>query len=177
MRKDTLVICDDVQEPATLDPQKEFSEKNHTIIQQIYEGLVRFDSEGMIIPVLATSWQQLDPTHMQFKLRKNVRFHNGEIFDAQSVKSSLERYLAPDINFPGLGFINSIKKIEILDQFTVDIVTHYPDGLLLHRLASFVVMVPPSYATLDAGKSLSTHPIGTGPFRFISWKRTEEIDT
>ena len=56
-RAETLVVCDDVADPATLDPQKEFVEKNHTIIQQMFDGLVRIDPDGHIEPALATNWE------------------------------------------------------------------------------------------------------------------------
>src|SRR5688500_3578513 len=72
----TLIICDDVQDPQTLDPHKEFTEKNHTIVQQINEGLVRFDPDGKIEPALAVSWERIDPLRVRFKLRQGVSFHN-----------------------------------------------------------------------------------------------------
>ncbi|MBI4248851.1 MAG: ABC transporter substrate-binding protein [Elusimicrobia bacterium] len=168
--RETLVVCDDVRDPLTLDPQKEFTEKNHTIVQQIYEGLVRFDPNGKIEPVLALSWQRKDPLRMRFNLRRDVLFHDGEPFDAESVKFSIERYLNPETGFPALGFINSLDKVEVLDPYTVDILTKLPDGLLLNRLAGFILMVPPGYIGRQGAAALNNHPVGTGAFRFDRWE-------
>src|SRR5688572_19700830 len=77
-----IVICDDVQQPPSLNPYQVFSEKVHTLVQQIMEGLVRFDTEGQIEPALAERWERINDTTMRFYLRKGVSFHNGEPFNA-----------------------------------------------------------------------------------------------
>ncbi|TBR17224.1 ABC transporter substrate-binding protein [bacterium] len=166
-----LSVCDDVTDPMTLDPQKEFSEKNHTVIQQMFEGLVRFEASGTIRPALATAWRRLDDRTVQFDLRRGVRFQNGEEFDAASVKFSLERYLNPVTGFPALGFIDSLDHAVVVDSRTVNIVTKYPDGLLLNRLAGFIVMVPPKYYGEQPEAVLRERPVGSGPFKFKSWEK------
>lgn len=171
----TLVVCDDVTDPMTLDPQKEFSEKNHTIIQQIFEGLVRFDASGAVRPALATSWTRLDDKTVRFHLRRGVVFQNGEPFDAESVRFSVRRYLDPATGFPALGFIDSLDRVEAVDAHTVDVVTKFPDGLLLNRLAGFLVMVPPKYYGTQPEAVLREQPVGSGPFRFSAWKRGESL--
>ena len=171
----TIVVCDDVADPMTMDPHKQFSEKNHTIIQQIYEGIVRFTPDGKIEPALATSWKRLSPTEMQFYLRPDVKFHNGEPFDAETVKFSIERYLNPETEFPAVGFINTFDHVVVVDSHTVNIVTKYPDGLLLNRLAGFIVMVPPKYFRENGANALNEHPVGTGPFIFEKWEKGRKI--
>ena len=170
-----LVVCDDVTDPMTLDPQKQFSEKNHTIVQQMFEGLVRFDAGGEVRPALAVSWRRLDDRTVQFVLRRGVRFQNGEPFDAASVKFSVERYLDPATGFPALGFIDSLERVEAVDTHTVNVVTKFPDGLLLNRLAGFVVMVPPKYYREQPEAVLRERPVGSGPFRFKSWERGKAL--
>ena len=174
-RARTLIVCDDVADPLTLDPQKEFSEKNHTIVQQMYEGLIRFDPNGKIEPALAVSWERLDNLRVRFKLREGVLFHNGEPFNAQAVKFSIERYLDPATGFPAVGFINSLDKVEIVDDSTVDIVTEFPDGLILNRLAGFILIVPPKYVREKGEDALSAQPVGTGAFKFGHWKKGDRI--
>ncbi len=174
-QKQKLVVCDDVRDPLTLDPHKQFSEKNHTIVQQIYEGLVRFGPNGEIQPTLAVSWKRMDPLRMRFKLRPGVRFHNGEPFDAEAVRFSLQRYQDPATGFPGLGFIQSLETVKIIDPLTIDIVTRIPDGLLLNRLAWHMLVVPPSYVQGGPPELLSERPVGTGPFRFQRWDRGTSI--
>ena len=164
----TLVVCDGESEPGTLDPMREFSEKNHTILQQIYDGLVRFNPDGRVIePALAERWEKLEAPRygMRFFLRKGVAFHNGEPFTAEAVKFSIERYVDPDIRFPAASFLSHIK-VQVVDDYTVDLVTVYPDGLLLHRLAGFVLIVPPKYVRENKDGVLDLKPIGTGAFRY-----------
>ncbi|OGR84797.1 MAG: hypothetical protein A2901_06235 [Elusimicrobia bacterium RIFCSPLOWO2_01_FULL_54_10] len=161
--------------PLTLDPHKEFAEKNHILLQQIYEGLVRFDAEGRIEPALAVSWTRIDALRMRFKLREGVRFHNGDPFTANSVRFTVERYLDPKTGFPALGFISSLDRAEVVDELTVDLITHYPDGLLLNRLAGFILIVPEEHVRKAGDTALNDAPVGTGPFVFDHRKEKEEI--
>lgn len=170
-----LTVCDDVQDPLTLDPQKEFSEKNHTLLQQVYEGLVRFDADGRVQPALAVSWERRDALRMRFHLRAGVKFHDGEPFDAEAVRFTIARYLDPKTGFPAPGFIGSLDKAEVIDTLTVDVVTKYPDGLLLNRLAGFILIVPPRYVRENGEEALARAPSGTGPFRFERWERGKGI--
>lgn len=163
-----LRVCDDVIAPITLDPLREFSEKNHTIVQQIFDGLVRFDPAGRIEPALAVSWTRVDSLTTEFKLRSGVRFHDGEPFDAEAVRFSLERFSDPKGGFPGAGFLNSVERVEVVDRLTVRVHTRYQDGILLNRLAGLVTIVPPK-AYAERGADFARRPVGTGPFRFVRW--------
>ncbi len=171
-----LNVCDDVSDPLTLDPQKQFSEKNYTICWQIFDGLVRFDPDGKIEPALAVSWERIGGDRMRFKLREGVSFHNGEPFDSETVKFSMERYLDPKTGFPAMFFIDSISHAEIIDAHTVDIVTKYPDAILLNRLAGLVLMVPPKYIKEKGEEYFAQHPIGTGAFVFKDWRKGNSIE-
>lgn len=164
-----LRVCDDVVEPATLDPRKEFSEKNHTVLQQIYEGLVRFDPEGRIEPALATSWRQVDPLTVEFTLRRGVTFHDGEPFDAEAARYSVWSFADPKGGFPGAGFLSSIESVEAAGPLALRIRTRHPDGVLLHRLAGLVTVIPPRYVREKGEDALASRPVGTGPFRFREW--------
>lgn len=171
-----LNVCDDVTDPLTLDPQKQFSEKNYTICWQLFDGLVRFDPDGKIEPALALSWERLDATRMRFRLREGVQFHNGEPFDAEAVRFSIERYLDPKTGFPAMFFIDSLSRAEVVDAHTVDLITKYPDGLLLNRLAGLVLMVPPRYIKEKGDEYFARNPVGTGAFIFKEWKQGSSIE-
>ena len=171
----TLTVCDDVQDPMTLDPQKQFTAKNHTLLQQVYEGLVRFDPDGRVVPALAESWERIDPLRMRFKLRRGVHFHDGEPFDSRAVVFSISRYIDPATSFPALGFISSIEKAEAVDSYTVDIVTRFSDGLLLNRLAGFIVITAPDFIRDNGEKALQVRSAGTGPFILDQWQRGEFV--
>jgi peptide/nickel transport system substrate-binding protein len=170
-----LVVCDDVHDPLTLDPQKQFSEKNAALCQQMFEGLVQFDPDGRIVPALAVSWERLDPLRVRFHLRKGVVFHDGEAFDAGAVKYSIERYLDPATHFPARAFVDSIAGAEVIDADTVVLATKYPDSLLLNRLAAIVLIVPPQYLRRVGDEAFARSPVGTGPFRFVSWEEGRAV--
>lgn len=171
----TLVVCDDVQEPTSLDPFQIFSEKTLTILQQTLEGLVRLDAEGKVVPALAERWERVDDKRMRFFLRRGVRFHDGSSFDASAVKFSVERYVAPGTHYPGFGFVETISSVEIVDDHTVDVATNRPDGLLLNRLATWALIVPPGYYARVGDAGFSKRPVGTGPFRFESWDKGRRV--
>jgi peptide/nickel transport system substrate-binding protein len=171
----TLVVCDDQSDPQSLDPHRQFSEKNHTLLTQIYDGLVRFNPRGHIEPALATSWERMDSLTMRFHLRRDVRFHNGEPLTAEAVRFTIDRYLDPQIAFPARSFLEHIERAIIVDDHTVDLVTRFPDGLLLHRLAAMVLIVPPGHLRQHGPHALEQHPVGTGDFRFDRWDRGRAI--
>jgi len=173
--KNILIVSDAAAQAETLDPQKEFSEKNHIACQQIFDGLIRFGPNCDFEPALATSWERLDPLRMRFHLRPNVKFHNGETFDAEAVKFTLERYLDPKTGFPAIGYLASIDHAEIIDPHTIDIVTKYPDGLLLNRIAGFILISPPKYIKEKGEEFFATHPIGTGAFILDKWDKDKQI--
>lgn len=170
-----LRVCDDVVEPLTLDPRREFSEKNHTLIQQIFEGLVRFDPEGRIEPALAESWRQVDPLTLEFRLRAGVTFHDGERFNAEAARFSVWSFADPQGSFPGAALFSSIENVQAIDDLTLRVRTRYPDGVLLHRLAGLVTMLPPAYIAKHGSEAFARRPVGTGPFRFVEWERGSRI--
>lgn len=166
-----LRVCDDVAPPASLDPRKQFAEKNYTLLQQMFDSLVRFDPEGRIEPALAVSWKRVDPRTLELKLREGVRFHDGEPFDAEAVRFSIESLLDPKTRFPGAGFLSSIERVEAVDPSTVRIRTRFPDGILLNRLAGLVMIVPPRAIAEKGGEHFGRHPVGTGSFMFVRAER------
>lgn len=163
-----LRVCDDVAPPLTLDPTKEFAEKNHTLVQQMFDGLVRLDPAGRLEPALATAWKRVDPLTTEFSLREGVAFHDGEPFDGGAVKFSLERLMDPKTGFPAAGFLGSIESVSAAGPYVVRIKTRFPDGLLLHRLAGFVTIVPPKRLAEHGDEAFARRPVGTGAFRFVS---------
>jgi peptide/nickel transport system substrate-binding protein len=170
-----LSVCDDVNEPQSLNPYQVFSEKAHTLIQQMLEGLLRFKPDGRLEPCLAERWERVNDTTTRFFLRKGVVFHNGEPFDAQSVKFSIEKYVNPATRFLGAGFVETISSVNVVNDHVVDIVTRGPDGLLLNRLAAWVHIVPARYYAKVGDEGFAAHPVGTGPFQFESWERGRAV--
>lgn len=123
-----------------------------------YEGLVRFDLNLNVEPALALSWGMLDDVTWEFKLRPEVRFHDGTTFEGADVKASFERALNhPDSEIKNL--VASVEDVVVQDDFTVHLRTRYPDPVLLNKLTS--VPVVPSEA-----RTRIVFPVGTGPYVF-----------
>jgi len=108
-----------------------------SITYNVMEHLVTLDKDGTLEPLLATGWQWLDARTLQVTLRHGVRFHNGEVFDAEIVKLNWEKQTRLEQPFT-LGKVMNFKpgsRLEILDPYTVRFVLPEPDGGVLAKLS------------------------------------------
>ena len=101
-----------------------------SIALNVFEHLIEFDQDGKLVPRLATSWRWLDDRTLEFTLRQGVRFHNGEVFDAEIVKLNWEENTRLKQPFRAGQFLNLKpgSRLEILDPHTVRVVFPEPDG-------------------------------------------------
>ena len=132
--------------------------------RHITESLTFFSADGSeLMPVLATSWDQVEPTRWRFSLREGVKFHNGSDFNADTALYSFEKSLDPDFT-TWYGFVINpvIAGVEKVDDYTIDVITNDPTPLLPNMLA-VVDMVDPAY---DVGEQQNIAPVGTGPYMF-----------
>jgi peptide/nickel transport system substrate-binding protein len=161
----------------TLDPHKHDNSVHESVLRNMYEPLLTLSHDlKQLEPVLAASYRQLDPRTIQFKLRQGVKFHNGEDFDAESVKFTVERTLNPETQAPLRTTYQSIERAVVVDKHTVNIVTSKPDPVLARRMASFHMnMLPPKYFSTTAVEDLAKKPVGTGPYKFVSWVRDGDL--
>ena len=118
-----------------LDPYTNNEGPTNTMKSNLYEGLIHRAWDLSLHPALATDWEQTSPTSWRFNLRKGVKFHNGNDFTADDVLVSLDRIRLPASNMTFV--VNSIEKIDKVDDHTIDIVTKYPDPTLLLNLPNF----------------------------------------
>lgn len=146
----------------------------HNASEQLYDSLVWVNDNAEVVPALAKSWTVSDDgCTYTFKLRKGVVFHNGEPFTADSVVFTWEQMKQDRIKWSEkFTFVSKVKKI---DDYTVTISTEKPSPLLLRVLASFWAMLPPKYYTEKGEQGFLNHPVGTGPFRFVEWKKGDRI--
>jgi len=161
--------------PANLDPHG--AGQSTPILgywRQMYETLVSTETSALkVTPLLATSWKLIDDKTWEFKLRTGVKFHNGEDFDANSVKFSLERILDPKQKSTIATRFSGLSGVEVVDPQTVRMHTSVPFPVLLIGLSQ-AFMVPPKYFTQSPEKIL-TAPVGTGPFMFDSWQQGSQF--
>jgi len=155
-------------EQGSLDPLRSYQLLYFNLQHQIFETLVGIDfNTQKIIPVLAVKWEQLDEKSVRFHLRRGVTFHNGEPFTARSVAFTIQLLKDPRKRFAGRFLIDSIAATHIVDDYTIDIILHYRDVLLLRKFASIVFIMPPGYYRKVGDENFTRFPIGTGPFRFF----------
>lgn len=159
---------------ATLDPHLTLTMSDINIINHVCEGLIQRDQDMKIIPDLAESWKVTDPLAYEFKLRRGVKFHNGEPFDANVVKFNIERILNPGFSSRIKPFLEAISKVEVVDDFTVRIITKKPSPVLLNELLN-VLMLPPKYVKEKGDQYVTRNPVGTGPYRFVEWMKDSHI--
>lgn len=170
--KDTLTVALQL-EPPNLDPTSGAAVATDEVVYgNVFEGLVRLDAQGAVKPLLATWWEvSPDGLTYTFHLRDGVRFQDGTPFDAGIVKFSLERALGPASTNVQKQSLSVIRQVEIVDPRTVRLRLSSPDSNLLYTLAwGDSVMVSPKSAA-----NLATAPVGTGPFRFASWRRGDTV--
>ncbi|HKX17232.1 MAG TPA: ABC transporter substrate-binding protein [bacterium] len=159
-------------EPATLDPLQEISRTGYNVTLQIYDPLFMRNPAGRIVPMLASGYKIVNPTTWQFSLRKGVKFHNGEPFDAAAVKFTIERAMLKDS--PSNYLVDGVKSVRAVDPYTVEVTTADPLPLLLPRLM-LLGIAPPKYYQERGASYVATHPVGTGPYRFQSWVKDDRL--
>jgi peptide/nickel transport system substrate-binding protein len=159
-------------EPTTLDPQIREDGGERAVNDNIYETLMDRNPDGSLVPGLAAEPPKLvTPEVWEVKLRPGIKFHDGTPFNADAVIFSIKRIINPSFNSEQISFFSTITDAEKVDDLTVKILTKGPDPILPARLY-WMKMVPPGYA--DSPK-FAEAPVGTGPYRFIEWKRGNSI--
>ncbi len=162
----------------TMDPGRHSVFPTANILFQIYDALVTIDPDGAFRPALATEWSNPDPLTWRFRLRPGVRFHNGEPLNAATVKASFDRVLDPAFKSPYLSRISAIKSVAVAGDLTVDFRTAKPYPTMLFSLyeASFPALITPSgYLAQKGPDALATAPVGTGPYRFVEWRKDDRV--
>jgi peptide/nickel transport system substrate-binding protein len=165
-------------DPQSLDPHALALLYQTRIVSQIYESLVFRDRNFQIEPALAVSWQQLEPTRWRFKLRANVKFHDGTPFTANDVVFSIQRALH---KLSQRSFqLRGISEVRKVDDLTVDFLLAAPDAVLPEKLiyvgmmskawaAAHGVIEPQNYnAKQETYAVRNTN--GTGPYMLKSYE-------
>ena len=159
-------------EISTLDPTQTNDMEAVSVISGITNKLVRMSSTtyGQVDPLLATSWEAIEPTRWRFALRDDVKFHNGAQFNAETAKWSIENYAA---NAVFKIVIEPVDHVEIVDTYTIDIVTKYPTGLIPLMLNAGAEQLEPNWMT--SSDYSPEKLVGTGPAKFVEWVKGQHI--
>jgi peptide/nickel transport system substrate-binding protein len=164
------------REIASLDPYSYGETFTLAVLNHVYEGLVRYTGDLKIEPALAESWETVNPTTWRFKLRKNVKFHNGNPFTADDVIASLARVTHE--TSPLKGNLPAYKSSKKIDDHTVELEVNGPYPLLLNDLTNIFIFdkewmeANNSLLPTDSGKGVKGYATdnanGTGPFKIES---------
>lgn len=173
-------------DPPTLDPAQATDTTSSAVIRQIFDTLVELDAMLQPVPALAERWGvSTDQRVYTFTLRRGVRFHHGREMGAADVKSSFER--AAKGKRPWVfekivgareflrGQVAEIRGIRPLNDWTVEITLERPFAPFLSLMAYDAASIVPREEAARLGVEFATRPVGTGAFRFVSWRRDDQV--
>lgn len=150
-------------DPLSLDPHFNNEVLTFAILANIFEGPTAFDGEVRLVPRLVSSWENPDDKRWLFHVREGARFHDGSAVEAQDLVSSIQR-IRNHARSQLKGYLAEVESERVVGPFTFEITTRRPYAPLLNKLA-FAFVVP------RGSPAEITHPIGTGPYRLVSFER------
>jgi peptide/nickel transport system substrate-binding protein len=172
VKTNEIVIAQGV-DATTLDPHMHNETTSANVTAQIFDSLFVRAKDMNLEPCLAESIEMIDPLTWEIILKQGIRFHNGELFDAEAARFSIERIMDPNNTSPQLSGVSMIDKVEVLATNRIRVVTKNPYPLLPGRLT--MAMVPPGYIEEVGVEAFAQYPVGTGAFVFEKWTKDEEI--
>ncbi len=163
--------------PSTLDPQLSLLTSDVGIYRHIYGSLVRVDNDNQIVLDLASAYRPIDNTTWEFKLRKEVKFHDGSNFDADDVVFTLARLgTVPGHDGLAAEYVRPITHTKIVDTHTLRFKTAQATPDLPRRLAQISIIsneLPDDVTSAQFNAGLAA--IGTGPFKYVDWQRGNQL--
>ena len=171
------IVVSSISDALTLVPILASDSASSDICGMVFNGLVKYDKNINITGDLAKDWEILDEgLAIIFHLRKNVKWHDGAPFTAKDVEFTYKKLIDPKVRTPYGGDFERIKELKVLDDFTVKVVYKEPFS---PALSSWGMWMMPEHLLRneDLNKTVfSRSPVGTGPYKFKSWKTGNYIE-
>jgi len=169
----TIANASDIE---SFDPHNNENTQSEAVLVNLFDYLLKNDSSQKKVPGLATSWEKMNDTTWRFKLREGVKFHNGDPFTAADVKFSIER-LSRDSKLKQYSYYKNFKEVNIIDEYTVDIITDGPEPLMLNKMSRMGAdMLPSKYIQEKGMDVFKKEPVGTGPYKFSKWQKDDRVE-
>lgn len=160
-------------EPVSLDPKLVIDVYSFLPIIQVFDTLVYENQDGDIVPGLAESWEfSNDRMEVVFKLRENVKFHNGDVLTAADVAYSLTKAMESSYTAKITGAIESA---EVIDDLSVKLRLKHPYEPILSSLSCANASIVNKKAMEEDEEGFARNPIGTGAYKFVEWKNGESL--
>jgi peptide/nickel transport system substrate-binding protein len=171
----SAIVIAQVRDATKLDPSRLATVIDRNIMANVFDPLIHRKGDGSLVGVLAEKWDRTSDTTWRFSLRHGVKFQNEEPFNAQAVKVTLDRIRDGSISETASTY-RTIKAVNVVDDYTVDVETTTPDPLMPSRVADLAFIIPPGYLKEKGDDYLLSNPVGTGPYRFVQWVRGDRIE-
>ena len=154
----------------SLDPTNYRDRNTQVILKNIFDSLTTRDKDLNVVPQLAESWKTINDTTWEFKLRRGVKFHNGDELTSEDVKFTLDRVVKEGAldgkTSPRKSLLEPLLTITATDDYTVRIETTKP-WAILPLMLTLQEIVPMKYMKEVGSRGFEEKPVGTGPFRFL----------
>jgi peptide/nickel transport system substrate-binding protein len=157
--------------PNNLDLRQGTDAQSERVGGQIFDALVKKDEHYELQPWLAKSWEQPNQLTWVFHLREGVRFHDGRPLEAEDVAYTIESLIDGSLVTAKAGSLAEVDRVEAPDRLTVLVRMKRPDAGLLFNLSDGLFGVVPR----GSGRNFGLHPIGSGPFKFVSAVQDKEV--
>ncbi len=171
------IVSASIADARNLLPMLASDSASSEISGMIFNGLVKYDKDINLVGDLAESWEiQEGGLVIIFNLRRGVRWQDGIPFTARDVEFTFQKMIDPDVRTPYGGDFERVKSLEVLDDYTVKVTYKEP---FVPGLASWGLSIVPKHLLENQDLNntpFSRHPIGTGPYKFKTWKVQEKIE-
>lgn len=162
------------EDPDILDPTLSRTYVGRIVYMALCDKLFDINERLEVVPQLATGYRWENPTTLIITLREGVRFHDGEVMDAEAVRYSIDRHLTMQGSFRR-SEISEVDRVEVVDPRTVRIVLKSPSASFLSALTDRAGMIVSPKAAEALGRNFGTRPVCAGPFRFVERVAQERI--